>query len=1067
MGWVTSVVTDLICAGSDVNLAIPPFPKIEVRQFMYDSAGVIDDDAFWSGHTVRNLHYGVDIPELGLRTFGSERHAVMEAIDNSWQRSGHGPPADYPRHRYSLTRWTVEDGLPDNKVWDVLRDKDGYLWIATDGGLARFDGERLAPISLEKSGAVDSLKPPVEVLHEDSEGHLWIGLRGGLAMYDDGRFQVFEGQEKLTGVRVNDITPGVSSGLWVATDRGVAYWNGEEIEWVSLSGLENCGRILTVLEEAQRLWVGTQNGLFELDPSNNSVVRQLFVPGRDVQYKLPSLSVYRLFRSSEGHLWIATNAIGVWKIDRLESLPRKIPVHSNIQDGGSRPVWARFAEGTAGSLWIVDNGGIIVTDDDAEWLNEPQLIALGGQIFNVYTDSEGLVWLSTREGLIRLRQLPFATLWFDGVGHEGSHLGGYKFIHEGPGGELWGLRHKVLVHWADATVTTTNFRRVSLGHPKWSSAGVDSVGNFWIGHPDGGIFQVNFGTESGRLLPVIRQFCSEVGELQATAAHVPKGLWLGSERGVFLFDEEESTTRPFSAAIDVSVMLEDSSGRLWIGTKGDGLYRWDGSQLVRFTEVHGLNSGHIRSLHWSAGVLWIGSYAGLNRWSSSGFQSFGPEVDLPIERIDGILIDDFDGLWLNHDGGLSRVEVSELESWLDHSAGTTIPAVSHYGLNDGMLSVQNSLVATRTCLKASDGRLWFAKANGLVVTDPRHFELSSPPPKVFIESIRANGVSVELNTKGTTEISPSGRLEVEIEFSCTSMVDTKRLLIEYRIDELDSDWRVADSNRKAYYVALDPGEYTFRVRSRNHQGRWTEEDTAIRLMAHPHYWETSLFQVGIAFLGLGMVGVAGLVRVRIVRDRMELRRLQSLDAERTRIARDIHDHLGSRLAQTALVSDDSEESLRLVQASLREMNQLIWSIDPKEDKLLSMVKFVADFSPQFLAAAGIQVEFDLLQPADTITIDGRIRQALAAILKEALTNVVKHSNADWVMVRMGCDGGILELSIKDNGTGKRPESSGGANPVGRGKANMRGRAESIGGVITVHHGGNGGTEVTLKVPFSY
>lgn len=1050
-----------------VNLDGVSEKEFEVSQFQYNREGELEDALFYSSSTVRRMYDGVDFASLKLESYPSESYKGAYQVDNSWQRVTGGRPEIRLRHRYNLTQWTVEDGLPDNKVWEVTRDSKGYLWIATDGGLARFDGDEFEVYTPENTPRLHDVSMPVEQLLIDAESRLWVGLREGLVMYEDEGFREFEGRELLSGIRVHDLKPGSQGSVWIASHQGIAHWNGRSVRWLEVPGLKQAGRIQTVVEDSEQLWVGAETGLYQVDLRTRDVLGHFFVPGHDIDYNLPNLPVIQLHLSQSGILWIGTHGKGVWQINlgAAEQGFYRIPVMSKLRQN-DWPAAARFAETSEGEMWVGCNrlsgeGGIIVVPKGREWVSEPQLGAYFGQLINVYADTEKLIWLCSREGLFRLRRIPFATLWVDGVGHQASHLQGYRFLHENSDGSLWAVGLKEFLKWGGNSLLTIHHRQVYPGHPKWSNAAVDSRGNLWMGHPRGGLYQASNADQHNEPVKKIEHVCPEVGEIQAAAPCLDGGMWLGSSHGVFLFDERDSTIQPFPRTIDVSVLAEDSDKRLWIGSKEEGLFMWDGEAVHRYSEDDGLNSSRIRSLYSHEGELWVGSHEGVNLWTGGRFRVFDSNVDLPRGRIDGIIVDRQNGVWFNHDAGVSRVDLRELREWFVGNRKKGVPAVGHYGRRDGLLVVQNSWVATRSCIETSDGRLWFAKSNGLVVTDSRLFSEESPPPNAFVREIIVDGRPVEISEDHHVEIQARERGGLEIAFTCTSLVDSDLLRIEFRMDGIDENWRVAKANRRAYYPKLPAGDYTFRVRAKNREGRWSTEDGIVHLSVLPHLWETSWFRVVSA---MGMVGVLGLVgrfRLRLERDRLELKRLQSLEFERSRIARDIHDHLGSRLAQTALASGNPGTNHDLVKESMREMNELIWAIDPKEDTLQSVVDFLTDYIPNFLKTAKIGTDLSRTEIDGSIPVPGKTRQAIAAIVKEVLTNVVKHAGATKVTVFMGLDGRRFSLSVKDDGTCPLVSSQSARN--GRGKANMRARAKEFEGSVDVVHLPEG-TEVQLNVP---
>jgi signal transduction histidine kinase len=607
-----------------------------------------------------------------------------------------------------------------------------------------------------------------------------------------------------------------------------------------------------------------------------------------------------------------------------------------------------------------------------------------------------------------------------------------------------------------------------------SSICVAPSGQVWAGFPSGGVFELPASIGDSLFLQTNRALFPELEYVQVIQPARDGSVWLGNAEGLYRINGSRTLQRIEGlSGSDIRAVLEDRQGNLWIGTASRGL-NWVGREGVRvFTSREGLFDDRVGALHESEdGTLWIGTDAGLCRLRDGRFDSLPTDSGVPQHAIQRILEDDFGRLWLGHAAGICRVDRKELDAWILNRS--RLPAVAEFGTADGILNGEGSDGSQPSAVKGSDGRLWFPTRGGLAVVDPAQCSGNVPAPQVLIEGVVVDG---ETLPAGASLTLPPGRgRHLDIQFTATSLHSPERVRIQYQLEGHDSIWRDSGSVRLATYANLRPGQYQFRVRARNHEGRWSERDTVFSVRIEPHFWQTWPFQVAAASAVLGVA--AGLVtwRLQQQRRRLEAKRLHALELERRRIARDMHDHLGAQLAGIALASGANESAHQRVRESLRELNDLIWSVHPDNDTLPSLADFIANFASRYLSAACIELDLDLPEQIPSTPIPSRLRHELAAMFKEALRNVTQHARAKRVVVRLRMDRNCLELSIRDDGCGFNTEGRGlwsartgnshatPPSPLGNGLNNFHTRSESLGGKCRLRSALGDGTEVEFIVP---
>ena len=561
------------------------------------------------------------------------------------------------------------------------------------------------------------------------------------------------------------------------------------------------------------------------------------------------------------------------------------------------------------------------------------------------------------------------------------------------------------------------------------------------------------------------------------------GLWMGTMQGGLksfragrISDELPGGER---LSQPVTALLREPDGRLWIGT-GGGLRLLHEGRLRAFGRREGLPGNSVRTLHRDTnGVLWIGTGAGLARLSAGKLVAFTRAHGLPDEVISQILSDDLGNLWVGCNQGIFRVATREFEAVAAGDA-VRVNAIS-YGRAEGMESLECTGGFHPAGLKARDGKLWFSTVKGLVLVDPAAISINEIPPPVVIEQVLVDGVvqSELSNTASPPQLGP-GVQRVEFHFTALSLVAPERNRFKYRLEGLENAWVDAGSQRFVTYPHLPPGRYAFRVTACNNDGVWSERGATMAFVVRPHFYETWWFGVCAVTLLLG--GGAWAVRFTAVRRlRRKLHRLEEINAvekERTRIAQDIHDELGANLTRIALLTevgqkhrDQPEEvaaDLGKISATAREavraMDAIVWAVNPRNDSLDNFANYISQFAEEFFRPTAIRCRLDVPADLPEQPLSTEARHQLFLAVKEALNNVVRHSGASEVWVRLGMEHGELKLTIADNGHGIASLAAKGAGHDGL--DNIRQRIEGLGGRFDLQSDAASGTSLILRLPLS-
>ena len=964
---------------------------------------------------------------------------------------------------YFTRTWQVEQGLPQNKVTAVLQTRDGYLWVGTYNGLARFDGVHFTIFNDNNTPELRSSR--ITSLFEAGDGTLWIGTESGdVSQYRNGRFNTVPLHVNWSGGKIYSITADDAGDVWLLNEAGelACPRDGKVLSPPS-------GRVAKVVSLARArdgmVWVereGTVStlagGRLRAELSTNDYV-QGFCAARD------------------GGFWVACNGgIRKWKDGQWVANLGAAPWGWNIV--------ANFKETSAGVL----AGG---TSGDGLWLcfpghaNTPALHfdhnhgLPSDWVISLWEDQEKNLWCGTGAGLAVIRPSNIET-----ISPPDKWKGRPVFsILPAPDGALWvgtegaGLYRLLNGVW-------TNFDDAQGIHNSylWSLA-ADGAGSIWAGTWGGGLFVRKNGAVD--FSPGLENFRLPIPAL----FFLRDELWLGTTAGAWRYRAGklerfgEIDGEPFG---DVRAIAEDQAGALWFGTAGGGLvFRLDGN-FRRFKKNDGLSSDFIECLHCADdGVLWIGTFGGgLNRFKNGKFSVISREQGLPNGVIGHIESDGRGFFWMSSYGGILRASEKDLNRCADGEVSEV--AFLTYGINDGLPTLECSEGMQSAGGKTADGRLWFPTAKGLVAVDPASVIINPLPPPVRIEEMRVDDKKfADGNSAGPFQISP-GRHRIEFEFTGLSFVAPEKVRFKWRLNNFDADWDKVSDQRVATYNYIPPGKYSFEVTACNNDGAWNQIGASLAFEVLPYFWQTTWFRIfsGLATVLLASGAVWFDTRRRMRRKLERAERQRDIELERSRIARDIHDDLGAQLTRITMMSESVRGELANPERAVaglekiyetareltRSMDEIVWAVSPRHDTLESLATYLEKFAQDWLASASIRCRLDLPLQFPEWRLTSEVRHNVFLAFKEALHNAVKHSGASEVLIRLEVKEKSFELAVEDNGRGiAAAEKTKDVSPVqgraasGNGLENMRRRLTAIGGSCDIQSAPAAGTKITFTV----
>ncbi len=952
---------------------------------------------------------------------------------------------DHTRPAYTERTWGMQDGLPEQIVQAFAQTNDRYLWIGTTGGLLRFDGARFTLFNRDNTPAFTDNN--IFCLMVARDNALWIGSEGGgLVRYRDGNFRAFSSADGLTNSFVRSIFQDRSEHIWVGTDNGLFQLSGERVERMDNSGALPLLAVHAIYEDSRGgLWVGGSK-LLRLVGND---VQEFRLKGEASQNRVKSL-----FETEDHTIWAGT-------VSGLHQLKLSDSEKSQFERVPEVNATVRFLRQTSdGTLWIgtIGHGLIARRDSHFSAMTAPEKLP-SNTVLNVFEDYEKNIWVGTQAGMLRLSTTPVRTVLLPDASDSDAET-----VYEDAEG-VW--------------IAAANFFRFQNGKATpYQFPGVTGVrirnvfrdrdGALWIGTEGSGVYRKannqlsHYTAESGLVNNFVRAF------LQSKDGSV----WIGTDEGVSRWTPhgfKNYQMRDGLCYFSTRSLLEDREGNIWIGTD-HGVSRLHDGKFETDGVTEALKSEKVWAIHQdSDGALWFGTRTGgLYRWRSNNLSQFTTANGLASNSIYELVEDPRGSLWISGPNGISEVGRRDLDAAADHPGRRV--TLTLYGISEGLQALQMCGGEKPAGLLTSHGEVWFPSSKGPVrinVDQPRPSERAP----VLVDQVMADGLQV-LPTPNISLGPDTAKLELH--YGVVLLRSQERVRFRYMLQGFDKDWNEATDDRVAHYTNLPAGHYKFRVAAFEMNNPDEIAETSLDVVQRPHFYRT------LWFLTLCMISLAAVVwSIHKFRLRQLSARFRAVLYERNRLAREMHDTLiqgcvsvsallEAHLSLGQAEADAKHDLLNCARTQLRttidEAREAVWNLRQTPSKGASLGpllrKMTEDVSKEFCLPVECRISgkpFELRQ--ETI-------HELLMVVREAIYNAVRHGHPNKVQLDINFEMNECRLTVQDDGTGFDPEQVSSLSVGHYGLVGMRERVQRMGGKLVLHSRSGAGTEISFQVPRS-
>lgn len=963
----------------------------------------------------------------------------------------------------------ASSGLSYSYITCMLQDRQGYLWIGTDGyGLCKYDGVYITTYT-QKEGLINN---SITVLEQDNKGNLWVATKEGLSVFDGQRFLQFTENEGLPGNSIYQMKRDKQGNIWLSSLRGgISKFDGNNITHYSENeGFPSSGAVTFFEDSKGNLWFGSETGLSILKGN------RLFFFNK--QYDILK-AIYAITEDRKGNLWFGSSQFGLVKFDGKEIT--QYTEKSGLSDNSITALTTDSND----DIWIATRyGGLNKFDGNyftrystGEGLSDDKISC-------VMEDKQGNIWCGTSGGGINR------------INHKGfsepiplDYLGNSRVrpITKDINGHLWFGTEGAGLYRYDGNSVVKHFGNYFYGYQGFRSAMTDKKDNLWFGEADGtNLYKYDnnkfVSYRSEKIRSAILSLHEDRKEL----------IWMGTgEDGLAVFDGDklsfynEKTGLP---ANRIFCILQDSKGQYWLGTE-NSIVKYDGKMFTVLSAKQGLFVKGVTSIIEDAdGQLWLGSLgAGVCRFDGTKFTYYTENQGLSMNDVWSLQEDKIGRIWVGTDRGLS-VLIPTKDSLTGAAKRYTIQS---FDQRDGLKSTDFNLKSV--CID-NNNRIWWGTGKALITRDLDLPVETFTPQSLLLSHLEVNDRFLDfrsISDSAKKKISfsslapfhnypdnlslPYDQNHLRFHFTALDWVAPHKIKYSYRLKGLDNKWSEPSASTTADFRGLQPGHYTFEVKAIGSSQQWAET-FSYRFSIRPAWWQTWWFKLLVALsAALALLYISRMIYLaRLRKQKAEMEKQLAIQMERQRISAEMHDDIGAGLSGVKLLTEltrnkvkdeQTAEEMEKIYQSVGDisskMKEVIWSLNTENDNLPNLISYIQKQVRLWLERYPAQLIIQMPENIPDMNISGETRRNILLLVKEAIHNIIKHADASQVQLSVNFTENRLFIHIADNGKGMAVADG---NGYGNGIKNMRQRVKNLNGIFTLKN--QNGLTLTFEIPLA-
>ena len=975
----------------------------------------------------------------------------------------------------SFLHYTTDQGLSNDHILSITKDKLGFLWVGTVHGLNRFDGRTFRVFHYDPKDKASIPDDNVFEVTVAPNGWLWVATSGGLCKIDPYwldiiRIRLPENEDTIKNDLVSRVGFDSKGMAWLTADSTIYKIDPatDKIVYAYKCNEKNLGWDGMLIDEQDRLWM-LKNNVYRFDPASETMKT---IPGENAT--MGSLSIVKDFN---GQLWSGTWSYGIWKFNPATDAFEKQLIPETLA-----MMLVPDSTATGRQFFWVGGGhsGLAIFYPD-----EKKLLPFHPDTRDPFTHnnylasvlfrdpSSGDVWIGTEVGL---EQYAPATIRFNramippdkdmgqfslvsGVVQDNNDETGQQYYIAvwGAGFFTWnkasGDIHRIVSK--EKLTDGSNFNLFQ-----------DSKGNIW-GCQTGGAAMFNPTTNVWKQYPATFEHTVRNNIFWCGIEDHRGEIWFGSNReGLYHLNRETDKVeqvffppemKDLVGYLNILQISEDKSGQLWMACNASGLIRYDPAtkKAVRFLYPGQKENLLCNSVVVSkSGRIYVGCYTDFLELDREGkiIHQYNQHNGLRTNRMYYMLEDRQGKIWFN-------------STFLLHCYDPSETSFTYYGKPDGLFS--NSVTDGLSITPA--GEIFVGFQNAFNYFYPDRLRRNAQPPPIAVTSIKVMNKERKISTNAAGDtflLLRPGEDFFEIEFAALNFNQQERNRYAYQLEGFNRDWVFTD-RPVATFTNLNGGDYVLRMKAANNDGVWNEHGAALKIQVNPSFYKTQWFPL-LILLTLGSITFGFLWYRRQQRNRLE--------KFRESLARDLHDEMGSTLSSIRFFSDYAGQQIvdkphvtpmlqRISQSATNlseSMQDIIWAMQTDHDQLEDLTTHMMEFGFRLFEARNIKFITHITDGFSGTQLKPEVRRNVYLIFKEAVNNIAKYSEANQVEFDFAMKEGSLAMRIKDDGKGFDMESIQ-AEGSGNGLKNMRKRASEIGGKLEITSLPGEGTTIILTV----